>query len=100
MTVGLLTSPLPFLLLGAVLGAMLMLAICLAASEFVRNRRRHEDLARVTAERRYELALRDVLGACDCGGDLRRIRRVARRALHPQAVAIDDEPILPEVSHG
>ncbi|MGA0564133.1 hypothetical protein ACO2RV_16940 [Ancylobacter sp. VNQ12] len=99
-SIGLLTSPLPFLLLGAVMGSALTIGAGLAVSEFVHRRRETDVAVRVALERRYQLALRDILAALDHGEDLRRIRRIARRGLYPQAIAFDDEPVIPEVSHG
>jgi len=99
-SIGLLTSPLPFLLFGFCLGGLLTLSVGLAASEFIHRRRGAVVAARATTERRYELALRDILAAFDRGDDPRRIRRIARRGLYPHALALEDEPVIPEVSHG
>lgn len=88
------------ILIGICLGALLTLAICLAHAEFAYRRRRKLQVDQSATTRRYELALRDILGACDRHDDLRHVRRIARRGLHPTSVQFDDQPIMPEVSHG
>lgn len=88
------------ILVGICLGALLMLAICLAHAEYTYRRRRREQVDQSATTRRYELALRDVLAACDRRDDLRYVRRIARRGLFPTSTQFDDQPIVPEVSHG
>lgn len=102
MTIGLLTSPLPFIAMGAVLGAMLMAAVSLAMASRSTTRTALRMNAVRAAERRETIALRRVIAACDRGASNDAIRRIASDALYPRAIALDDQaPIIPEAQrHG
>ncbi len=100
-TIGALSSPLPFILVGFILGALLMLTCCLWIADRTVERRDHSRRHALIAERRAATALRNVIAACDRGDDLRQVRRIASAALYPSALDLDDDtPIIPEANHG
>lgn len=97
MTVGLITSPLPFLLVGAAAGALLMAAVSFAMSSRASTRATERANARRAAERRETIALRKIITACDRDAALSVVRRIASEALYPRATALHDQaPIIPE----
>lgn len=102
MTVGLLTTPLPFLLVGAAAGALLMAAVSFAMSSRSATKATERTNARRDAERRETIALRKIIAACDREAALGVVRRIASEALYPRAIALDDPaPIIPEAQrHG
>lgn len=96
-TIGALTSPLPFLVLGVIVGALLAFSLCLTiASRTAAARHNVRENLRHAYERAETIALRRVITACDRGEEHHRIRRIASGALYPHVLELDDTPIIPE----
>lgn len=82
-TIGLLTSPLPFLAIGAAGGALVMsIASAVVAAKVARRRDKADNAARAAAAR-LAIGLRVVIDGLDRGESYLAIRAKARHYLHP-----------------
>lgn len=80
-TIGLLTSPLPFILLGAAGGALVATAAGAFASEVIGRRRDKADDAAHAAAARLAIGLRRVIEDIDQGASPQAVRAVASEYL-------------------
>ncbi|MDQ0305297.1 hypothetical protein [Ancylobacter polymorphus] len=82
-TIGLLTSPLPFLLVGAAGGALVTSIVgAFVAAKAARNRDQADNAAHAAAAR-LAIGLRVVIDGLDRGESYQAIRAKARQYLHP-----------------
>lgn len=92
-----LTDPTTILTVGIAIGALLAFSLCIVAGGILGRRREKWMDAILATRRRYEAALRDILAAIDRGDDAKHVKRIARRGLYPNALALkNDTPIIPE----
>lgn len=82
-TIGLLTSPLPFLLVGAAVGALGTSIVVALVAEKAARRRDKADNAAHAAAARLAIGLRAVIDGLDRGESYQAIRTKARHYLHP-----------------
>lgn len=101
-TIGLLTTPLPFLLVGAVGGALVATIAGAFVAEFAARRRDRADNALRAASARMAIGLRCVIQGIDQGDDPEVIRAIASRYLNPCARFRSGAviPLAREVRHG
>ncbi|WP_428029772.1 hypothetical protein [Ancylobacter sp.] len=101
-TVGLLTTPLPFVMVGAVGGALVATIAGAFVAEFAARRRDRADNALRAASARMAIGLRYVIQALDQGEDPAEIRAIASRHLNPCARLRSGAviPLAREARHG